>query len=113
MVGGNINIAVPLKTKKLSDFIISLFLHNAEHARSYAYSTFKDGKCHRLIAIRHYNFYAKDMFLLTNIMSEDSTCFFQRFARVVHFISLGKQHIITQNFHVSRAAIENYVLSRI
>ena len=38
MVGGNINIAVPLKTKILSDFIISLFLHNAEHARSYAYS---------------------------------------------------------------------------
>lgn len=47
MVGGNINIAVPLKTKILSDFIISLFLHNAEHARSYAYSTIKEGKCHR------------------------------------------------------------------
>lgn len=47
MVGGNINIAVPLKTKILSDFIISLFLHNAEHARSYASLTIKEGKCHR------------------------------------------------------------------
>ena len=73
----------------------------------------KKGNVIVVIAIRHYNFYAKDMFPLTNIMSEDSTCFFQRLERVVHFISLGKQHIITRNFHVLRAAIENYVLSRI
>ena len=70
----------------------------------------KKGNVIVVVAIRHYNFYAKDMFLLTNIMSEDSTCFFQRLERVVHFISLGKQHIITRNFHVLRAAIENYVL---
>ena len=37
----------PFKNEILSDFIISLFLHNAEHARSYAYSTIKEVKCHR------------------------------------------------------------------